>query len=354
MKLFAKEILLISPENWNELNVSKHHYAIHLAELDNHVYFLNPPSNRYNSSESEIHDNITIIDYPGFWPGLRWLPKGVRRWHLKRVLRNIELIIDANIEIIWSFDNSIFYQWEKITDKLKISHIVDLNMDFNFAFAAQGADICLSCSHEIVKRQKRFNSNSFFIQHGYSIRTAEPFDLNRGLNEIKIGYAGNLNIPYIDWDILTSAIKELANTADFYLAGSYNDIPIETQSNVYLLGVLSTSELRWFYEQMDILIIAYDTDKYMQQVSNPHKMLEYLGSGSPIVSTFCSEYIQLDDCICMSKQKKEWPDKLKHTLHHLEFWNSTEKRQKRIAYAKENSYSNQLKRIESLLDEFIE
>ena len=38
-------ILIISPEAWNGHFVSKHHYAVSLANRGYKVYFLNPPSN---------------------------------------------------------------------------------------------------------------------------------------------------------------------------------------------------------------------------------------------------------------------------------------------------------------------
>ena len=43
MSLKDKVILIISPQPWYQLFVSKHHYAIELAKYGNTVYFLNPP-----------------------------------------------------------------------------------------------------------------------------------------------------------------------------------------------------------------------------------------------------------------------------------------------------------------------
>lgn len=40
-----KTILIISPEPWGKMMISKHHYALELAKLGNEVYFLNPPNN---------------------------------------------------------------------------------------------------------------------------------------------------------------------------------------------------------------------------------------------------------------------------------------------------------------------
>ena len=41
--LTNKTILIISPQGWGDMFISKHHYAIELAKKGNTVYFLNPP-----------------------------------------------------------------------------------------------------------------------------------------------------------------------------------------------------------------------------------------------------------------------------------------------------------------------
>ena len=38
-----RTILLVSPNEWGAMHVSKHHYALELAERGNRVIFLNPP-----------------------------------------------------------------------------------------------------------------------------------------------------------------------------------------------------------------------------------------------------------------------------------------------------------------------
>ena len=44
MILKDKSILIVSPEPWAHLFVSKHHYAVHLAQRGNKVFF--PKSSR--------------------------------------------------------------------------------------------------------------------------------------------------------------------------------------------------------------------------------------------------------------------------------------------------------------------
>jgi hypothetical protein len=50
-----KTILVISPNNWGTMHISKHHYAIELARLGNSVYFLNPPNQEITFRKNRDH-----------------------------------------------------------------------------------------------------------------------------------------------------------------------------------------------------------------------------------------------------------------------------------------------------------
>src|SRR5690606_40493981 len=63
-----------------------------------------------------------------------------------------------------------------------------------------------------------------------------------------------------------------------------------TFDNVHYLGVLKADELVSYYSLADVLLIAYKADEYKDQLSNPHKMMEYLASGKMIVATRSEEH----------------------------------------------------------------
>ena len=74
-----KNILLISPEAWEHIFVSKHHYATHLATLGNKVFFLDPPNNQ-NKITSTAYRNVWLVKYKGFIKGLRYYPEFLQRY----------------------------------------------------------------------------------------------------------------------------------------------------------------------------------------------------------------------------------------------------------------------------------
>jgi len=41
-----KKVLVLSPQSWGKMRISKHHYALKLAALGNEVCFVNPPLDR--------------------------------------------------------------------------------------------------------------------------------------------------------------------------------------------------------------------------------------------------------------------------------------------------------------------
>ena len=52
--LKGKTILILSPQSWGKMFVSKHHYAIGLAKKGAVVYFLNPPDQENHQPKGDI------------------------------------------------------------------------------------------------------------------------------------------------------------------------------------------------------------------------------------------------------------------------------------------------------------
>ena len=90
-----------------------------------------------------------------------------------------------------NFDSSRFFDL-RLVSYLKITHIVDLNQNFQRNRLAQSSDFCFATSSFILESLKRYNSGAFFINHGYSVRSVESIKKND--NKVHVGYIGNLAI----------------------------------------------------------------------------------------------------------------------------------------------------------------
>jgi glycosyltransferase involved in cell wall biosynthesis len=358
MKITGKSILLISPESWEHIFVSKHHYAINLGRRGNNVYFLNPPSLKKEVAWTG-YTNVWKVNYTGFPVGLRFFPKFLQKQIIKKTLKKLESLCSVRFEVIWSFDNSVFYDFSAFSaDLLKISHIVDMNQDFQTRIAAKTADICFGVSSPIVNKLRRYNKNTFFINHGCNDLAGKKIVSLPGNNRTKAVYAGNLNIRYLDWYLFKEVITKNKDI-DFIFAGPWEEGELKKSlascSNVWYLGQLHAEELRSYYAAADVLLLLYKVDEFPEQLSNSHKMMEYLASGKMIVATYTKEYRELitEGLLLMTKDKKEFSQLLLAAVQNLEYWNSIEKQEKRKAYALDNTYEKQINRIESLINAFL-
>lgn len=355
MKFQNKNILLISPETWNHIFVSKHHYATHLAARGNKVFFLNPSSS-LNKIEKTDFQNVFSVQYKGFIKGLRFMPTILQRHLIRQKFKQLQKLCEVKFQIIWSFDNSVFFDFSALPNEvICISHIVDLNQDFEFIKTTQTADICLSTTSFIEKKQKRFNCNSFNIGHGYNLTSEinEKIEISEGF-KYRCGYAGNLDIQYIDWELIEKLLINFPEVG-FYFAGNWERISIYdnilSKTNFFYLGKLSSQKLKAFYASMDLLLLVYKYQEFPEQLANPHKMLEYLGSGKMIAATWTEEYKNLHEKeILMSKDNIEFINRFRMAIIDLSIWNSAEKVKNRIDLANDNTYFKQLEKIEKLLN----
>lgn len=346
-----KSILLISPESWDHIHVSKHHYAIHLAKRGNRVFFLNPPSEGNSLVSSKI-ENLSIVEYQGFINGFRFLPKLLREKLTLKKFKEIEKQASVRMDVVWSFDNSAFYDFDALPKNVfKISHIVDLNMDYQTEKAVSTSNVCFFSTEVIGKKIRKFTDNAFFIDHGYSVPEISKKDNFLVNSSLAIGYAGNLDIKYFDWNLIETAVNQYKNL-HFYFAGSCNNKKrkewMDKVKNVHFVGILKKDELFNFLNSMNVLIITYLADSFRDQLANPHKLMEYFGTGKPVVATFTQEYDGLD-LLYMSQTNGEWLKVFRHVFENLEACSSNDLVHRRKKYAIDNTYDNQIDRIEKII-----
>jgi len=355
-----KKILIISPEPWNGHFVSKHHYAITLAKQDYRVYFLDPPNGNLKNIQIEKtkYENLFFIKSPQVAKGLRFYPKFLRVYIEKRWLKNLENKIGQKFSTIWLFENSRFYNMEFAEDRLKIYHQVDLNQDFHVKEASESADICF-CTTDYIKQEiKKFNSKVFKIHHGVSLNNKSikltKIEKKRFFkNKKNITYIGNLNMKYLDIYILKQVATNFPNIL-FHFVGGYNkDTPLYKEcknlSNIIWWNKVDSEKIPEILTYSDIVLVSYQSKHYIDQ-ANPHKIMEYLASGKVIVATYTDEYKDKRELLEMVDNSKDFIKKFDEVINNLEFYNSKERQEKRIAFAKNNTYEKQFERIKSLIE----
>lgn len=351
--------MLISPEPWDHIFISKHHYAIHLGKRGNKVFFLNPPS-KEDALLQTTYENVFSITYKGFLTGLRFLPSFLKKIFIKEKFLSLQKLCSVKFDIVWTFDNSVFFDFSALpSEVLKINHVVDLNQDFQTEKAATTADFCFCTTEQIKNRLLRYNSKVFKVNHGFNnIISTFASVILPGKSKIKALYTGNLAIPYIDWNLIKRIVIENPNI-DFILIGPGQDDTsikeyyhqLSQRDNCFFIGKVNAEELQSYYARADLLLICYKQESQSDQVANPHKVMEYLGSGKMIVATYTGEYINLCNAnlMLMCERNDEFMGIFQKALNELIIWNSNERQQLRKAFALDNTYEKQLQRIESVI-----
>jgi len=357
-----KTILIISPEPWNGHFVSKHHYAITLAKHGYRVYFLDPPNSNLKDIQIEKtkYENLFSIKASQVAKGLRFYPKFLRVYIEKRWLENLENKIGQRFSTIWLFENSRFYNMEFAEDRLKIYHQVDLNQDFHVKEASESADICFGTNDFIINKIKKYNTNTYKIHHGYNELTSLNIDnlyiksiQNKFSNTINIVYIGNMDIKYLDFDLLNTLVNRYKNL-NFHFIGGYSDNneffkKTKNLKNVIWWRRVESRYIISFLQNADVCLLVYRADKYKEQLASPHKILEYLASGKVIVATYTDEYKDKREILEMVSNSNEFIKRFDEVVNNLEVYNSKDMQEKRIFFAKNNTYEKQFERIKSLI-----
>jgi len=379
-----KTILIISPQDWGKMFISKHHYAIALAKRGNEVYFLNPPDNfkwqvagkskRIRIEKLNDCPGLNLIWHQLYFPyRIKFHAKPVYDFLMKKQVKDILSVIEKPVDIVWSFDLGHLYPFYLFGENaLKIFHPVDEPAGDLAIRSAEGADIIFSVTKEILGRYRHLNIPSYFVNHGLS----EEF-LFSGTNNyipsaefLQIGMSGNLLRTDLDRETLLQIVRENPDLV-FNFFGSYTPaqsnigggddhhtqsfiISLRSLPNVVLHGTLTPGELARELQKMDALLICYDIKSDQSKGTNYHKIMEYLSTGKAIVANNITTYEKLPDLIRMTESREnnnELPALFKETICCIEKYNDPSLQQKRIGYAKENTYSMQLEKIDKLLSQ---
>ena len=361
MNKCSGNILLISPESWNHIFVSKHHYAIELIKKGFNVYFLNPPStvNDVEVKEVKEFDGLYTIDY--FIPlrGQRFLPDFFIRLLDKKLLKRFEDKAKCKFDIIWNFESSRFYNFSFANKNvLKIYHQVDLTENFHLKKASSTADICFCTTEFILNRLKPYNKKTYKIHHGVSQHAFNANSSNQQLSNKKgvtATYIGNLDIPYLDVTLLEKLVKNFP-AVQFQFVGTYGKDSVaynrlSSYSNTVFTGKVASKEIIGYLNNSDLLLVCYKADEYKEQLASPHKMMEYLASGKTIVATYTDEYKDKKDLLLMTHRNEDYMSIFNEAIENLNTYNSPQVQEKRIAFAREHTYKEQVDKIFHLIKE---
>jgi glycosyltransferase involved in cell wall biosynthesis len=374
-----KVILILSPQAWGKMFVSKHHYAVELANAGNTVYFLDPPgenddkSGLIHISDAGIHSRVKLIRHKLWFPyNLKFHALPVFHFFIKSHIRRILSAIGKPVDIVWSFDLGNIYPFRFFpSSALRVFHPVDEPRNRDGIESGSGAEVIFSVTKEILSKYAHFNVPMFLVNHGVNKVFTEEFVENTWLagNSIRVGISGNLLRNDIDREVLLKIIRENSSVI-FEFWGSYhlNDANIgggddaetrkfiedlQSMPNVILHGAVNTETLAREFNRMDAFLICYDVMKDQSKGTNYHKVMEYLATGRVIISNNISAYQGNNQLLYMANDRtsnEELPELFRGIIGDLSTYNSFELIKVRSEFACANTYARKIIEIDGHLE----
>lgn len=371
-----RTILLNSPQLWNASKVSKHHYARELAARGHSVYFVEPPVPTVRAAPVVVdgpHDRLHIVRYGTFFPyRLKFHARPLFDLLMRRQARLIVKAVGRQPDIVWDFDNA--YQYKDLTafgPALKVFHPVD-DLPAGPA-SSKNAAVVFSNAQRYIDRLTPPPRFARVIDHGLSdafiarARAVADDPAAAGAGSAATGsaplvaYVGNLDRPGIDWAAI-EAMAEHAPHARILMIGPYGvygagpPASALARPNLEFTGSKSADEILALARDIDVWLMAYDRARDIDGGTNPHKLLEYLATGKPVVSNWAEAYADRTGAARNLVLMPPTPDNgplpalLADTLAGLDRVDGPAERARRAGYTLGFSYEAHLAAIDTMMD----
>lgn len=374
-----KIVYLLSSDRWGTMRVSKHHYALELAEKGNRVFFIEPPdlqNKGISVTASEEHSSLFIVKYKPVSRGQRFLPAFLFRCLLILQIRLLIRKIGQYPDVVWSFDPYRYNNLKWFKAPVNIFFAADLFYYNHLPEEAFTADFCLGVSDTIVELLKPACEKTFFINHGVNRHFARNAKealaqlpaIKQPKSRLTIGYVGSLLMEAPDRNTMQKVIAAHPEI-QFIFWGQYekkgnfiaHDSPaviefikfLQSRSNVVLRGAVHPSVLSEEIKSADLFWICWQTSaSKMWDGSNSHKILEYLSTGKPVVSHYMSTYKGSDYLDMLdSKDNDGYVALFSKVLERVSNGEPVEAQAKRICFAMSNTYEANIDKIEEMVQQ---
>lgn len=370
-------VYILSSERWGTMRVSKHHYALELAEQGSEVYFIEPPalSNKGISiKNSDEHQRLHIVNYKPVYRGERFLPVFIYHFLLRWQIGLLKKAIGRQPDVVWCFEPYRFLNLKWFGAPVSLFFAADLFPRNYLPPEAGSADLCIGISDSIVRELHISGRPVYFINHGLNRHFAELAGkkIQNGIAaqpvyKIKTGYIGNLLMEAPDRESMRRVI-EANDDVQFVFWGQYeakgnlggHDNPqvgafidfLKSRKNVELRGPVHPSKLSNEMQDMDLFWICWTINKNkLWDGSNSHKMMEYFSTGRPVVSHYMSTYrdSKLIDML-PTTDNDNYASLFSQVLERIRKGEPEEVQKARMRFALDNAYGRHVATIEELIE----
>ena len=319
---------------------------------------------RFLSPPRKVKENLLIITPPPAIPIIDKLPLLNRindyifLWFLKWRLKKLNF----KPTILWLYSYYAYFAPGKFGEELSIYYCCDpffiWELEHNVRkeeLLCGNVDLIFTPSIKLTERKREFNGNSYTMLHGVDVNVfgdnspAVPEDLRNIMGPV-IGFVGNIfigDVKYRDDQELIKYVAEKHPDWSIVLVGPlvFNSVSDKrqwegfAQDNIYMLGKKGISSIPSYVHFFDVAIIPFYVNEENTWVTVPVKYFEYLIKGKPVVSTAFSNFEGIPgEYYEIGHDYDEFVAKIEKSLQE----DSAEKVQRRIDFAKDNSWQRRI------------
>ncbi len=383
----SKLFIVLSGSYWDfEYWASRHYVPKYLSKMDgNKVVFIEHavllsdfyqktkrkrrllfPGVRRISPRLEVHSLLPKGPWEKIHPIFDKLGQELIRRQLERIIRKS----GCDEACVISFDYKSSYIFKNLNRSVKkVYYVVDDTSEFEH-FKAQkeivfreenetvkNSDLVIATSQPLFDRMKSINPNVHLLSHGVDLEVflssqkmnvSKPQDLVPIKRPI-VGFVGMISV-WVNLELVFK-VASLMPDVSFVMIGPLSNPqqkPPSGLNNVYFLGPKDKKVLAPYYGNFDIGIIPFKKNKLVKSV-NPLKLLEYLASGLPVISTPMPSLLGLESLdVYVESTPEEFRSRISTLLQTRENQTQIEKR---IHFAKKNSWEFKVSQLVALIDE---
>lgn len=322
---------------------------------------------RFFAGVKEVEPNIFVMSplvIPLFkYSPVRWTNRQILKFNIKRFLRKKK--IDSIIQ--WSSCPTAAIMLNALGEKANVYYIGDEFSEFTQFDSRLVAslerkllvqsDLLFVVSDRLVETKSKYNAHVYKLPHGcdfeHFAQTEKLIesDIPKELLEIKrpiIGYYGLIR-DWFDFELLRDIFTRHPEWSLVLVGPCDTDTSlIENLPNVHLLGPKPYEILPNYLRGFDVCIIPYERSEITIN-ANPLKLLEYMASGKPVITTDLPSVHTYAEGLTITKSTIEMETGIEKLLS----GQADEVKSSQIRMARANSWTNRAEKIERLFDEHI-
>jgi glycosyltransferase involved in cell wall biosynthesis len=281
----------------------------------------------------------------------------IYKYQLRKTIKQLKLdnpiIITAynpmyGLPMIGQLDEllNVYYCYDGMDTQRHKSRIYSIEQEF-----CKKVDAIITTSDYLNAEKKQLNTHSDVVKNGVDFKLFVPHAKKEVANNAtkKVGYIGTLDFRF-DIDIMEFAVKELPDVLfEFtgYLLNQNIKERLSNYKNVTFFKSVKSHEVPALLSKYDLGIIPYKMDEVNKNIY-PLKINEYLAVGVPVVMTAFAVLTDFDAMVKSAENKTLFKDYIIYELIH----DNKSLIQKRIDFAKANSWENRAEAFGDLLEKF--